>query len=105
MALAQSPRTEPGGASRVLDGRDDMVVGSAAAQVATHLVADLLRRAGMAFGDAGDAGHDLSGCSIATLEGVSLDEGGLQRVELLAFRQALDGRDLAPLHEGSERKA
>ena len=68
-----------GGASRVLDGRDDVVVGSAAAQVAAHPVADFLRRAGVALGDAGDAGHDLPGRAIAALEGVALDEGGLQR--------------------------
>ena len=59
----------------------------------------------MALVDAGDAGHDLPGRAIAALEGVALDEGGLQRMELVALRQALDGRDLAPLHEGSEREA
>ena len=36
-----------GRASRVLDRRDDVVVGAAAAQVAAHPVADFLRRAGM----------------------------------------------------------
>ena len=50
-----------GGARRVLDGRDDVVVGSAAAQVAAHPVADLLRRAGVALCNARDAGHDLPG--------------------------------------------
>src|SRR5437764_10497992 len=86
-----------GDASRVLNGRDDVIVSSAAAQVAAHPFADLLRRAGVALVDAGDAGHDLSGRAIAALEGIALDEGGLQRVELLALRQTLDGRDVAPL--------
>ncbi len=48
-------------ASRVLDRRDDVVVGPAAAQVAAHPITNFLRRAGMAFVDAGDASHDLSG--------------------------------------------
>ena len=59
----------------------------------------------MALGDAGDAGHDLSGRAIAALEGITFDESGLQRMELLALRQAFDGRDLAPLDERSKRKA
>ena len=59
----------------------------------------------MALGDAGDAGHDLPGRAIAALEGVALDEGGLQGVELLALGQAFDGRDLAPFDEGGEREA
>ena len=103
--MAQPPRTEAGRASRVLDCRDDVIVGAAAAQVAAHPVADFLRRAGMTLVDAGDAGHDLPGRAVAALEGVALDEGGLQRVQLFALRQALDGRDLAPLDEGSEREA
>ena len=59
----------------------------------------------MALGDARDPGHDLSGRAIAALKGIAFDEGGLQRMELLPLRQAFDGRDLAPLHKGSERKA
>ena len=59
----------------------------------------------MALVDAGDAGHDLPGRAVAALEGVALDEGGLQRMKLLALRQAFDGRDLASLHESGERKA
>ena len=72
-----------GGARRILNRRDDVVVGAAAAQVAAHPVADLLRRAGVALGDAGDAGHDLPRRAVAALEGVTLDEGRLQRVELV----------------------
>ena len=45
------------------------------------------------------------GRAIAALEGVSLDEGGLQGVELLALGQALDGRDLTSFHESGEREA
>src|SRR3954469_1172970 len=88
-----------GGAGRILDGEDDVVVGSAAAQVAAHPLPDLLRRAGVALVDAGDAGHDLPGRAIAALEGIALDKRGLQRVELLPVGEALDGRDLAGFHE------
>ena len=59
----------------------------------------------MALIDAGDTGHDLPRRAIAALESVSVDEGGLQRVELIALRQAFDRRDLTALHERSERKA
>src|SRR5205823_1247627 len=76
-----------GRARRVLDGRDDVVVGAAAAQVAAHPFADFLGRAGMAFSDAGNARHDLPGGAIAALESVPLDEGGLQGVKLVALRQ------------------
>src|SRR5439155_23628752 len=59
----------------------------------------------MALRNAGDTGHDLSGCAIAALEGISLDEGRLQRVELVACCQTLDGGNLAPFHERGEREA
>src|SRR5216117_1159971 len=79
--MAQPFKTS--GASRVLDCRDDVVVRSAAAEVAAHPVPDLLRRAGVALCDAGGAGHDLPGSAVAALERIALDEGGLQRMELL----------------------
>src|SRR2546421_7542307 len=94
-----------GDASCVVNGGDDVIVGSAAAEVAAHPVADRLRRAGVALVDAGDASHDLSGRAIAALESITLDEGGLKWVELLALRQALDGRDFVALNEGRERQA
>src|SRR2546422_9944380 len=94
-----------GRASRILDCRDDVVIGAAAAQVAAHPVANFLRRAGVALVDAGDAGHDLSGRAIAALEGVALDEGGLQGMELLSLGEALDGRDLTTFDKCGERKA
>src|SRR5256885_7709658 len=91
--------------SRILNCCDDMVVGSAAAQIAAHPIADFLRRTGVPLCDAGDAGHDLSGRAIAALEGVSLDESRLQWMQLLAVCQAFDRYDLAPLNESGERKA
>src|SRR5688572_29631581 len=88
----------------VLDRRDDVVIGTAAAEVAAHPVADLLSRLGMALGNAGDAGHDLTRGAVTALESVALDEGGLQRMEPVALRQALDRGDLAPFGERRERE-
>src|SRR5439155_5756821 len=103
--MAHPFRHRTRGGSGILDRRDDVIVGTATAQVAAHPVADFLRRAGVAFCDAGNAGHDLPGGAIAALKAIALDECSLQRVQLLASRQAFDGRDLAPVDEGSERKA
>src|SRR3954454_10346182 len=103
MALASPRRT--GRAHRVLDRRDDVIVGSAAAKIPAHPLPDLLRRAGVALVDAGDGGHDLPGVAIAALESIALDESGLQGVELVALSEGLDSRDLAPFHERGERQA
>src|SRR3954467_3491275 len=100
---ASSPRT--GYPSGILDRRDNVVVRSAAAQIAAHPVADFLRRARVALCYTGDAGHDLPGRAIAALESIPLDESGLQSVELVALRQPLDRRNLAPFDKGSERQA
>src|SRR5258706_4376643 len=97
--------SSPDGGSSVLDRGDDVVVRSAAAEIAAHPVADFLRRTSVALCNAGDAGHDLSGRAIAALESIALDKSSLQRMEPLALCQALNGRDLAPVHEGSEREA
>src|SRR5439155_22322030 len=84
IALTSPNRT--GSLSGILNCRDDMVVGSAAAQVAAHPIADFLRRAGVTLCNAGDAGHDLSWRAIAALKSISLDEGGLQRMKISALR-------------------
>src|SRR4051794_11465072 len=91
--------------SRVLNRRYDVVVRAAAADISTHPVPDLLGRARVPLCDTSDTGHDLAGRAIATLKRVSLDEGRLQGVELLASSKSLDGRNLATVHEGGERKA
>jgi hypothetical protein len=59
----------------------------------------------VALCDAGHAGHDLPGRAIAALEGIPLNERHLQRVELIALRQALDCRDLAAVHKDREGEA
>ena len=52
-----------------------------------------------------DAGHDLPRGAVAALEGVAFDERELQRVQLVAFCQAFDRRDLAAFGERRERQA
>src|SRR5262249_12506723 len=42
-------------------------------------------------------GHDHAGSAVAALEALRVVEGLLQRMELSLVRQALDGRDPAPL--------
>src|SRR4051795_4916794 len=58
----------------------------------------------MALVDAGHAGHDLAGSAIAALESITLYERRLQRMELIALGQALDGGDLATFHQSGERQ-
>jgi hypothetical protein len=78
------------GVCGILNRRDDVVVRAAPAYVAAHPVPDFLRRAGVALGDARDAGHDLPRSAVTALERVTLDEGGLKRMQPLALRQAFD---------------
>jgi hypothetical protein len=42
----------------------------------------------MALGDAANAAHDPARGAVAALEGVALDEGGLQGMKLIALGQA-----------------
>jgi hypothetical protein len=53
--------------------------------------------AGFHLGDAGDGGADLARGAVTALEGVVLDEGGLDGRQLSALRDAFDGRDLRAL--------
>ena len=80
-------------------------VGAAAAQVAAHPEADLgdgrrRLRAQQALGR-----HDLSRRAVAALERVLVGERLLDRPQLLAAHQALDGRDLVALGLERERQA
>jgi hypothetical protein len=59
----------------------------------------------MAFLDAAYAGHDLSGGAVAALEALVLDESGLERVQLIAFGESLDGGDLGAFMHHGKRQA
>src|SRR5262245_39916968 len=59
----------------------------------------------MAFSDAAEARHNLTGSAKAALEAVMLDKGSLQGVQLVAIGDAFDGGDLGTLMHDSEGKA
>ena len=52
-----------------------------------------------------DRRAELAGRAVAALEGVVLDERGLQRVQLVAVGEPLDGRDLRAVVRDGEREA
>src|SRR5919197_53416 len=81
---------------RLADGLDDVLVAGAAAKVALEPAPDLCVGQPVAVrAEELDAGHDHPRRAEAALERVALPERLLERMELAAPRQALDGRDLA----------
>ena len=50
-------------------------------------------------------GHDLARGAEAALEAFMLDEGGLERMQLVALRQAFDRRDLGAVVHRGQRQA
>lgn len=55
--------------------------------------------------DEGYGGADLAGSAVAALEGVVLDEGGLDGMEGVALSETFDGRDFGALGCDGEGKA
>ena len=84
---------------------DDVRIGAATAEIARHVFADFVVGARMAFADAGNGGHDLARRAVAALEGVMLEEGGLDRVEFgTGIGEPFDGRDRAAFDLRSQRQ-
>jgi hypothetical protein len=79
---------------RELNGGHDLRVGAAQADVAVHGAEDLLVRRARRRLEQRDAGHDHPRGAVAALQRVLVDERLLERVELPAALEALDGRDL-----------
>ena len=74
----------------------DAGIGAAAAEIAAHAFAHALGIvAGLAFLDQADRAHDLAGRAEPALEAVMRDEGGLDGMQRVALRHALDGEDVA----------
>jgi hypothetical protein len=69
---------------------DNIVVGSASAEISAHLLLDHLLRQRPALAEQGDRGHDLTGRAEAALEGVVLDEGRLEWMRMVWISDALD---------------
>ncbi len=59
----------------------------------------------MAFVDAGNGAHDLTGCAVTALVSVVLDEGGLHRMQVVAFGKSFNRGDLLALLHNSEGQA
>jgi hypothetical protein len=59
----------------------------------------------VAFGDAADGGHDLARRAETALHAVMIDEGLLDRMERVSFRQSLDRRDLGAVVHGGQCQA
>ena len=66
----------------LLDGRDDVRVAAAAADIAAHQFANFVGGLGVALGNKPDGRADLPRRAIAALKAVMGDEGLLQGVEL-----------------------
>src|SRR5690606_37388963 len=82
---------------RVLDRLHDVLVASAAAEVALQPVANLLfGRIRVALEQVG-RGHDHAGRAVAALQAVLLPEAFLDRVQLAVLGHALDRRDLSTI--------
>src|SRR3954467_7524889 len=89
---------------RALDGGDDAVVGAAAADVAVHVLDDLLARGILVGGQQLGRLHDLARLAVAALRHLLGDPGFLQRMRPIG-RQALDRRHARALDDCERRGA
>src|SRR5882762_10467448 len=81
-------------------------VRAAAAEVAAHVFANLVRGARVAFPDARNRGHDLARRAIPALQGVVIDEGLLHGVQRAGGSgHAFDGGDLPVVGLHGKREA
>ena len=81
---------------RLLDRRDDVRIGAAAADVAAHQFADLVVGFWPCLRRSARRRADLPRRAIAALERVMVDERLLQRMQRAVVGEPFDGRDLAP---------
>jgi hypothetical protein len=85
----------------LLDGRNDVGIGAAPAQIAAQQLADLIGATGLASAYEPNGGTDLTRCAIAALKGIVVDEGLLHGMQGAVAGEALDGGDVGPvLHYG-----
>src|SRR5216684_5688542 len=82
---------------RALDRGDDLVVGAAAAEVARHVLHDLLSRRAFRPGKQRRRGHDLARLAVAALRHLLGDPRFLQRM-IAVGRQPFDGGDSLSLN-------
>src|SRR4029453_238876 len=88
-------------AADLLDGRADIGVGPATADVAAHGFPDIVILRPTGFVEQRDRGHDLAARAIAALIGIVRDECRLHGMERAGVSDAFDRRDLvACMHDG-----
>ncbi len=98
-------RSPPGVFGRPADGAHDVLVAGAAAELARDHVPDLgLGRIGVAV-EQPAGGHQHARGAEAALQAVALHEALLERVELAALVQVLDGADGAAVGHGGQHGA
>jgi len=88
-------------ASGALNGSNNVVVSTAAADVSAHTFAHGSVVLAARFFEQRDSGHDLAGRTIAALKTVVLQESGLDGMQFSILGQPFDGGDLVSLmHDG-----
>src|SRR5262249_52747861 len=89
----------------LFDGRHDVGIGAATADIAAHQLANFIGGARLALGNQAGGGTDLPGGAVAALEGIMLDEGLLQRGKRGSLRQTFDGRYPRAILHDRQREA
>ena len=87
--------------AHLLDGRDDVRVGAAAADVAVHRVLNVSVSGANVFLEDCHGRHNLTRGAIATLVAIVFNEGGLHGVKVIGLTDSFDGGDLVVrVHDG-----
>src|SRR3984885_9198903 len=87
-----------------LNGRDDVGVGSAAADVAAHQLLYVSVGGAALLLEKGDGGHDLARGTVTALVAVVFHERCLHGVQVSGLAESFDGGDLVPfVHDGQRQ--
>src|SRR5437867_13438494 len=90
---------------RFFNGRENVRIRAATADVAAHPLANFVIAVGMPFFYTRDCRANLPGCAIAALKSVLLDECGLHGMQLVAIGESFNGRDLIAFVHHRQREA
>src|SRR5262249_30235090 len=89
----------------LFNGRDDVEIGAAAADVAAHQLADLVSRPCTAFFYQADGRTDLPRSAVPALERIVIDERLLNRMKRALFREPFDRRHRSAVLHDRQRQA
>jgi hypothetical protein len=89
----------------ILNGRDDVGVGSPAADVAAHQLLHIRVGRAAVLLEKGDRGHDLARGTVTALVAIVLDERCLHGMQVAGLAQAFNGGDLVALVHDGQREA